>query len=79
MATRESKCVQGPDVVVATDTTISVTLKDGTQFSRVRTTTRPFGDHDRIVMFWVDGVLRVYPMGVVALVEFTPCDIENRK
>lgn len=52
--------------------TINVTLKDGTQFHGMDITGSPFGQHERVVSFWVGDVVRVYPMAEVAFVELVP-------
>lgn len=52
--------------------TINVTLKDGTEFHGMDVTSNPFGQHERVVSFWVGDVLRMYPMSEVAFVELVP-------
>ena len=56
------------------DWLLNVTLKDGTEFHRMNITSNPFGDHERVVSFWVGNVIRVYPMSQIAFVELVPWD-----
>lgn len=52
--------------------TINVTLKDGTLFHGMDIPSNPFGQHERVVSFWVGDVIRMYPMSEVAFVELVP-------
>ena len=44
------------------DVTITVALKGGRVFTGKDVPRKPFGDHDNIVSFWMDGALVVYAM-----------------
>lgn len=49
---------------------INVTLKDGNFFRNKDIPPQPFGNHERMVSFWLGDVLRSYPMSEVEYVEF---------
>ena len=53
-----------------TDTlTLTVKLRNGETFTGVDTPSRPFGDNDKLVAFWLDGKVRIYPMDLVEYIE----------
>lgn len=45
-----------------TKVVINVFLKDGTSFLGKDISSKPFGDHDRVVSFWEGNVFMVYPL-----------------
>lgn len=54
--------------------TITVKLRNGQLFANKDTTARPFGESERVVAFWQDGVIRTYPMDLVEYVELNGLD-----
>lgn len=51
---------------------INVILKNGEQFLRKDIINQPFGENEKLVYFWLDDIIRVYPMGAVEYMELVP-------
>ena len=51
---------------------INVKLKDGTMFSGKDTIYKPFGESEKLISFWIDDVIRIYPMEQVNYIELIP-------
>lgn len=48
---------------------LNVFLKDGTDYLGKDIPSRPFGDNERYVAFWVDGAITLIPMDLVKRIE----------
>ena len=49
--------------------TLTVKLRNGETFTGVDTTSRAFGETEKVVAFWLDGKVRIYPMELVEYIE----------
>ncbi len=49
--------------------TISVTLKNGSKYENKDIPEAPFGQHDRVVSFWHEDAILVFPMSEVSSIE----------
>ena len=48
---------------------LNIYFKDGTQVKAVDTTSKPFGDHDKVVAYWDENKICIVPMGLVLNIE----------
>lgn len=48
---------------------LNVFLKDGESYLGKDTTSKPFGDNDRMVGFWQDNAITIIPMDLVKKIE----------
>jgi hypothetical protein len=55
-----------------TDIQLTVKLKNGELFENKDVPPSPFGEHEKVVSFWHEDVLRSYPMSSVEYVEIIP-------
>lgn len=51
---------------------MNVMMKDGTKFEGMDIPSRPLGDNEKFVTFWIGDVVRMYPVAEVAYVELVP-------
>jgi len=52
-------------------TKVSVYLKNGNCFLKKDITSAPSGEHDRIVCFWDDDIIKIFPIDVVEYWEYS--------
>ena len=60
------------DLQNAENLTMNIVLKDGSKFEGKDIPSRPFGDRENFVSFWVGNVVRMYPIADVEYIELVP-------